>query len=193
MKSLIKSLIMNKHLIFLLLISSICYSQNEVSKLIKEIDSISDLNEQYGIAEGKIDVKNSYSGNSIANGGYSVSTFVKYDDEDIYNKLSIQEKKKHKRENHTILIKGKYNEVLHYKNRQTEIRKGEFYYVNNKLVYVNIVLKKMHKTKLQLKEQYGFTPKELDEIKVIKNVFLFDIKPWIYEKNNSILKLFNHN
>ena len=89
---------MTKILLMLILINQNLFSQNE-SKLIIEIDSICGVNSKDVVSDGVIEVKNKRN-KIIGSGGFSIQTFLKYSDEETYNKLSNEKKKKYNRKNY---------------------------------------------------------------------------------------------
>jgi hypothetical protein len=180
---------MKKFILLLILISQNLFSQNE-PLLITEIDSICNINGKSAISEGIIEVKNKNQKN-IGTGGFSIKTFLKYTDNEIFNKLSKEEKKKYNREKHSELIKGYHHQGIHYKDSYTENIHSQFYYQNNNLFYFKIRIIRTEKNKADEIQNFEYSIKELEESKSIKNVFLFDVPSWVREKNKEILQLNN--
>lgn len=178
---------MNKIALLLILISQYIFSQKH-DKLINKIDSICNINGKNTISDGVIEVKNKKK-KIIGSGGFSIETFLKNSDEEIFNKLSKEEKKKYNREKHSELIKGYHHQGIHYKHSYTENIYSQFYYQNNELFYFKIKIIRYEKNKEEETQNFEYSIKELEKSKSIKNVFLFDIKSWVREKNNEILEL----
>lgn len=178
---------MKKIVLLLILFSQNLFSQNEY-KLINEIDSICNINGKNTISDGVIEVKNKKK-KIIGSGGFSIETFLKYSDEEIFNKLSKEEKKKYNREKYSELIKGYHHQVISYKHSYTENIYSQFYYQNNELFYFKIKIIRTEKNKTGETQNFEYSMKELEESKSIKNVFLFDVQSWVREKNKEILDL----
>lgn len=190
---------MKNYFIFIILFSSFCFSQNDL-ELANKIDSIIKNNEfsRYGISEGLInstkEIFSKKGKNTKINkgsGGFSISLFVNYTDDNYFNSLSTEEKKKYNRK--FELIKGKYHQVIHYENSYTQNIYSDFYYDDKQLFYVKIKIIISKKGKVDKTEEFGYSIKELEESKVFKNEFLFDTKSWVREKNEEILKFYLKN
>jgi uncharacterized protein with NRDE domain len=192
-----------RNLFFILihLTAAICISQNTNSDsdkefTIHEIDSICDKNGRYIISEGKIgatlEIKKKKQKTKILNGsgGFSYNLYQHHFNEDNYNALSQIEQRKYKFDKYTNLIKGEYHQVIHYENAYSENIYGEFYYFKKSLFYVKIKIIKSEKNKKDISETFTSSITELDNSKEIKSSFI-DIKKWVKEENDKILKIYN--
>lgn len=180
----------------------ICISQNVKIDSNKQfttnqIDSICEKNGRSIISEGKIDatVENKVKKHKIrilnGSGGFSYSLYLNHFNEQQYNTLSNIEKRKYDFDKYSNLIKGKYHQVIHYENSYSENIYGEFYYFETSLFYVKIKIIRTENNKKDISEIFNLSLSELNDSKVLKNIFLMDIKSWINEKNNEIIKIYN--
>jgi len=192
----------NLFLFFVHFVSAICISQNIKTDFnkqftINEIDSICSLKSPYITSEGKITskVETIKSKKDVivknGNGGFDYSLYLHDYNEENYNKLSNIEKRKYDFNKYLKLIKAKYREKINYKNSYSEIIKGEFYYSADTLNYVKVKIIRNQNNKKETSDSLNISISELNKIKVIKTVFLFDYKYWIINKNKDILKIYN--
>ncbi|MDR6762310.1 uncharacterized protein with NRDE domain [Flavobacterium sp. 2755] len=179
----------------------ICISQNtnpdsDKQFTIHEIDSISDKNGRYIISEGKIgatlEIKEKRQKTKILNGsgGFSYNLYQYHFNEEKYNALSQIEQRKYNFDKYTNLIKGKYHQAIHYENAYSENIYGEFYYFKTLLFYVKIRIIKSENNKEDISETFSLSLAGLDDPKEIKSSFI-NVKNWVNEKNNEILKIYN--
>lgn len=192
----------NLFLIFVLCVTGICISQNiqiDSNKqfTINKIDSICAKNGRYVISEGKtqatIEIKQKKQKTKILNGsgGFSYSLYLHHFNEEEYNRLSKVAQRKYNFDKYTNLIKGKYHQGIHYENAYSENIYGEFYYFKASLFYIKIRIIKSENNKEDISETFSYSLAELENSKEIKSNFLIDIKSWVNEKNNEILKIYN--
>jgi hypothetical protein len=188
---------MRKLFLILAFATTFCFSQNKenIEFTTKQIDSICELNGSYGNSDGRIEltietkkrkkviVKN-------GTGGYSITTYLYNFNQQEYYSLSKTEKQKYDFEKYSSLIKGNYHQVIHYGNSYSENINGEFYYFNSKLNYVKIKIIRTENNKEDQFQIFNYTISELNDSKSIKNVFLFEVKSWVKEKNNEILEFY---
>jgi len=159
-----------------------CFSQNERLSISK-IDSICEANGTYGTTESDIKVSNEI----IGSGGSSTKTYLNYYNQEYYNSLSREEKKRYNKEKDSELIKANFSQnILYYNNIQESIF-GEFYYYKNQLFYLKLKI-----TKNDIVYNYILNESELESEKEIKNELGLELKKWINEKNLEILKFYNN-
>ncbi|MBF4515387.1 hypothetical protein IRZ71_03500 [Flavobacterium sp. ANB] len=191
----------NLFLIFVYFTVTICISQNTDPNsnkqfTIHEIDSISEKNGRYIISEGKIgatlEIKEKRKKTKILNGsgGFSYDLYQHHFNEEKYNALSQIEQRRYNFDKYTNLIKGEFHQGIHYENAYTENIYGEFYYFKTSLFYVKIRIIKSEKNKEDISETFSLSLAELDDPKEIKSSFI-NVKSWVNEKNNEILKIYN--
>ncbi len=191
----------NLFLIFVHFTATICISQNadpnsDKQFTIHEIDSISEKNGRYIISEGKIgatlEIKEKRQKTKILNGsgGFSYNLYQHHFNEEKYNALSQIEQRKYNFDKYTNLIKGEYHQAIHYENAYSENIYGEFYYFKTSLFYVKIRIIKSENNKEDISETFSLSLAELDDPKEIKSSFI-NVKSWVNEKNNEILKIYN--
>jgi hypothetical protein len=174
-----------KKIIFILLFVNFCFSQNEKLSITK-IDSICNANETYGRMKGDINVKNEKN-EIIGSGESSIKTYLNYYNQEYYNNLTREEKKKYNKEKDSELIKANFSQnILFYNNIQESIF-GEFYYYKNQLFYLKLKI-----TKNDIVYNYILNESELESEKEIKNELGLELKKWINEKNLEILKFYNN-
>lgn len=162
-----------------------CYSQN-VKLSISKIDSICTANGRYVIADAKIKVENEKN-EIIGSGGSSTKTYLNYYNQEYYNNLTREEKKRYNKEKDSELIKANFSQnILYYNNIQESIF-GEFYYYKNQLFYLKLKI-----TKNDIFYNYILNESELESEKEIKNELGLELKKWINEKNLEILKFYNN-
>lgn len=192
----------NLFLIFVFCVTGICISQNiqiDSNKqfTINEIDSICAKNGRSVISEGKaqatIEIKQKKQETKILNGsgGFSYSLYLHHFNEEEYNTLSKVAQRKYNFDKYTNLIKGNYHQGIHYENAYSENIYGEFYYFKASLFYVKIRIIKSENNKEDISETFSYSLAELENSKEIKSNFPIDIKSWVNEKNNEILKIYN--
>ena len=174
-----------RKIIFFLLFVNFGFSQNERLS-ITEIDSICDKNGIYGRMKGAINVKNE-NNEIIGSGGTSIKTYLNYYNQEYYNNLNREEKKRYNKEKDSELIKANFSQnILYYNNIQESII-GEFYYYKNQLFYLKLKI-----TKNDIVYYYILNESELESEKEIKNELGLELKKWINEKNLEILKFYNN-
>ena len=162
-----------------------CYSQNEKLSISK-IDSICNANGTYGRMKGDINVKNEKN-EIIGFGESSIKTYLNYYNQEYYNNLTREEKKRYNKEKDSELIKANFSQnILYYNNNQENIF-AEFYYHKNKLFYL-----KLRITKDDIVYNYTLNESDIESEKEIKNELGLELKKWIIEKNLKILKFHNN-
>ncbi|KFF17091.1 hypothetical protein [Flavobacterium hydatis] len=191
----------NLLLFFVHFATAICISQNikiDSDKLFttNEIDSISSTNGPYISSGGKINSKvesKSKKDRTVinGNGSFTYSLYTLDFNKVNYNKLSNAEQKKYDSDKYLKLIKANYREKINYKNSNSEIINGQFYYLADTLSYVKVKITRSENKKKETSDSLNISISELNKIKVIKTVFLFDYKYWIINKNKDILKIYN--
>jgi hypothetical protein len=188
---------MRKLFLIFVFTTTFCFSQNKenIEFSTKQIDSICERNGSYGNSDGKIELpietkKRKKVITKNGTGGYSITTYLHHYNENKYNELSKIEKRKYDFEKYSSLIKGNYHQVIHYHNSYSENINGEFYYFNNLLTYVKIKIIRNEKNKEDQFQTFNYSISELNNSKSIKNVFLFEVKSWVKEKNNEILEFY---
>ncbi|KUJ60947.1 hypothetical protein AR687_16220 [Flavobacteriaceae bacterium CRH] len=192
----------NLFLFFVHFVSAICISQNIKTDFnkqftIHEIDSICSLKGPYITSEGKITSKvetiKSKKGVTVknGNGGFDYSLYLHDFNEENYNKLSNIEQRKYDFNKYLKLIKANYHEKINYQISYSEIINGQFYYSADTLNYVKVKIIRTENKKKETSDSLNISISELNKIKVIKTVFLFDYKYWIINKNKEILKIYN--
>jgi len=192
----------NLLLIFIHFVTSICISQNIKIDSTKQfttnqIDSISAKNGRYIISEGKtqatLEIKKKRQKAEILNGsgGFSYNLYLHHFNEKEYNTLSKVAQRKYNSDKYTNLIKGEYHRGIHYENAYSENIYSEFYYFKASLFYVKIKIIKSENNKEDISETFSYSLAELDNSKEIKSNSFIDIKSWVNEKNNEILKIYN--
>lgn len=173
-----------KYFIILLFITSSFSQKTELT--VKQIDSICNFDDwdktTKSILEGIINVSDKRK-KIIGEGGFSISLYSKYTDEKYFDSLTNNEKRKYIRKKE--FIKGVHHQVIHYKNSFTENRYTELYYKNQELSYIKLKFVRTENKEDKILN-FEFSKEELDNLKSIKNEFLFEVKPWIIEKNNEI-------
>jgi hypothetical protein len=173
-----------KKILFFLLFANFCFSQdNKLS--ISEIDSICSANGEYGIADGKIKIENEKN-EVIGFGGSSIKTYLNYFNQEYYNKLSREEKKRYNKEKDSEIIRADYSEGISYKNSNQENIFAQFYYHKDQLFYLKLKIKK-NDTVLY----FSLNQIEIENEKEIKNELGLELKKWIIEKNLEILNFHN--
>ena len=164
---------------------------------INEIDSICTKNGKSFISDGIITLETETEFNKIktkvlsGNGGFSYNFYLNHFNEEKYNSLSNIEKRKYDFDKYTNLIKGQYHQNIHYLNSYSEDIIGEFYYFETSLFYVKIKIIRTEDNKKDISETFNLSLSELNDTKVLKNIFLMDIKSFVNEKNNEIIKIYN--
>lgn len=192
----------NLFLILVYFTTSICISQNTQSDsdkqfTINEIDSICKKNGRYIISEGKtqatLEIKAKKQKTKILNGsgGFSYSLYQHHFNEEKYNSLSKIEQRKYNFDLYTNLIKGQYHQAIHYENAYSDNIYGEFYYYKTSLFYVKIKIIRTENNKVDISETFNYSVTELENSKEIKSSSFIDIKKWVNEQNNEILKIYN--
>ncbi|MFN3754993.1 hypothetical protein [Flavobacterium sp.] len=156
---------------------------------IKEIDSICESNGRYGVANGVIKIENKKKEKN-GSGSSSLTTYLNYYNQEQYNSLSREEKRRYNREKDSELIKGIYFQSIAYSS-YTENVFSEFYYFNNEFFFVKIKVEQIEKNGKTQVEIFHLTYKEYIESKSIKNILSFEVQSWIREKNLEILKFHN--
>ena len=181
---------MKKHLyIFFLLVLNTVFSQNK-NLSIQQIDSISEVNGNYGTSDGIIEVKNKKK-KVIGKGGFSISTYLNYSDDVYFNSLSIPKKKEYNREKKAELIKSTYNQSILYNNKSFQNVTSEFYYQNEELIFVKLTVTQQNKDQKEENQQFSLSKIEISESKPIKNTLLFDVQSWVRIKNLEIFEFYN--
>jgi NADPH-dependent 7-cyano-7-deazaguanine reductase QueF-like protein len=172
-------------IIFFLLFINFCFSQNEKLS-IEKIDSICNANGTYGRMKGDINVINE-NNEIIGSGGTSIKTYLNYYNQEYYNNLTREEKKRYNKEKDSELIKADFNQNILYSNNNQESIFAEFYYYKNQLFYLKIRVNKNDNI-------YTFTlnQSEFESKNEIKNELGLDLKKWGTEKNIEILKFHNN-
>jgi hypothetical protein len=191
----------NQFLFFVHFVTAICISQNikiDSDKLFttNEIDSISSTNGPYITSGGKINSKAETKSKKDrivinGNGDFAYSLYVHDFNDENYNKLSNIEQRKYDFDKHLKLIKANYREKINYKISYSEIINAQFYYLADTLSYVKVKIIRRENKKKETSDSLNISISELNKIKVIKTVFLFDYKYWIINKNKDILKIYN--
>lgn len=165
---------MKNYFLFLILFSTFCFSQNDTIQKINKIDSIclkKAPSKQYIFSiDKKYKLYNGYSS------GIGKSNIIFYFDTKVKQKL----------------IKVIYNESIKYINGMIEKRTGNFYYLNDKLIYIKIKVKQITKSEI-LNDEFNYSFDELSKTKSLKNLLLFDVFPWVKAKNQEILNLYLKN
>jgi len=181
---------MKKVLFFFITLITTClaFSQDKVLS-VKEIDSICDSYGRYGVADGIIKIENKKK-EKIGAGRYSLTTYLNYYNQEHYNSLSREEKKRYNREKDSELIKGIYFQSIAYSS-YTENIFSEFYYFNNEFFFVKIKVEQIDKNGKTQVENFNLTYQDYTESKSIKNPLLFEVQSWIRKKNFEILKFYN--
>lgn len=190
-------------LAFILFSTAHCISQNDVLNLknreftIHEIDSICEKNGHGFISDGVIRIETETEVDKIktkflsARGGYSYSFYLHHFNEDNYNLLSNIEKRRYNFDKYSNLIKGQYHESIHYLNSYSDDITGEFYYFDTKLFYVKIKIIRTEDNKKDISETYNYSIAELNNLKETQTLSSFELKSWVAEKNNQIIKYYN--
>ena len=175
-----------KKIIFILLIATICNAQNKEYSISK-IDSICNLNNAYGHLDSRIKITNNRN-KIIGKGGYSISTYLNYFNDENYNKLSDQEKRKYNHEKDSELVKATCYQTIEYLNKSIETRSCEFYYFDKKLFNLKLEVSRQNKNQNKEVLKYSLNQIEIESGKPIKNIFLLELQKWVSEKNIEILK-----
>ena len=178
-----------KLILTFLLFSTVCLSQGKAFTT-TQINSIVQLNEHYGVADGKTVIKNRH-GKIIGSGGFSIQTYLNYFNQDYYTSLTNLEKRKYNREKDSELIKGTYFYNVTYTDGGFQTVESEFYYRNKILLYVKINVIQRNKFEKEKTQQFELSVDQINEGKPIKNVLLFDAQSWTYQKNIDILEFYN--
>jgi hypothetical protein len=192
----------NLFLVIVYFTTIICVSQNlkiDSNKqfTINQIDSICKKNGRYIISEGKITstLETKFKKNKIkiinGSGGFSYNLFENHFNEENYNALSNIEKRKYDFDKYSNLIKGEYHQAIHYENDYSENIYGEFYYFETLLFYAKIKIIRTENNKKDISETFNFTNSELNNSEKIETLSLLDLKSWVTEKNNEIIKIYN--
>ena len=164
---------------------------------INEIDSICAKKGKSFISDGIITLETETESNKIktkvlsGDGGFSYSFYLNHFNEEKYNLLSNIEKRKYDFDKYTNLIKGQYHQNIHYLNSYSEDIIGEFYYFETSLFYVKIKIIRTEDNKKDISEIYNFGILELNNSKEIQTISSFELKSWVNEKNNEIIKYYN--
>jgi len=161
---------MNNHFLLLILFSSFCFSQNDTIKKINRIDSLyakAVPYKTYNITINK--AYNLHNGYSSGIGKSNLSLYCNNENKVI------------------LLTKAIYNEHIQYKNGMIEKRTGHFYYINNELFFIKIKVKQIKKNET-IQDEFNYSFDELLKTKSLKNLLLFNVLPWVREKNQEILK-----
>ncbi|WP_123922086.1 hypothetical protein [Flavobacterium sp. LM4] len=180
----------------------VCFSQNVKIDSIKqfttnEIDSICKKNGRDIISEGRIStsieskIKRNQTKILNGSGGFSYKLYVNHFNKENYDKLSKIEKRKYDFDKYSDLIKGDYHQAIHYENSYSENIYGEFYYFKTSLFYVKIKVIRTENNKEDISETFNLSLSELNDAKVLKNIFLMDLKGFVNEKNNELIKIYN--
>lgn len=173
-----------KKILFFLLFANFCFSQdNELS--VSEIDSICKANGRYAIADAKIKVENKKN-EIIGSGGSSTKTYLNYYNQEYYNSLSREEKKRYNREKDSELIRADYTENISYKNSNQENIFAQFYYYKDQLFHLKLKIKKN-----DIVLNFSLNQTEIENEKEVKNELGLELKKWIIEKNLEILNFHN--
>ncbi|WDO11720.1 hypothetical protein MH928_10285 [Flavobacterium sp. WW92] len=177
-----------KKLFLIVLYSTLSFGQkvNQNNFSIAQIDSIASINGNYGNSDGRIEIKNQ-NGKIIGYGGFSITTYLFLPNKFDFDKLSKQEKRKVSKYKDAKLIKGNYNQAIHYKDYTIEIY-IQNYYNATELIYTKFKISRKEINKKEETLEYNLDSSELNSGKEIKNEFLIEIKKFIKEKNEEILK-----
>lgn len=164
---------------------------------VNEIDSICAKKGKSFISDGIITLETETESNKIktkvlsGDGRFSYSFYLNHFNEEKYNLLSNIEKRKYDFDKYTNLIKGQYHQNIHYINSYSEDIIGEFYYFETSLFYVKIKIIRTEDNKKDISEIYNFGILELNNSKEIQTISSFELKSWVNEKNNEIIKYYN--
>ncbi|WP_136669179.1 hypothetical protein [Flavobacterium sp. H122] len=162
---------MKNFFLSLILFSTFCFSQNDTIQKINRIDSIclkKTPSKKYNFSiDKKYKLYNGYSS------GIGKSDIIFYFDTQVKQKL----------------MKAICNESIKYKNGMIEKRTGNFYYSNDKFIYIKIKVKQITKNDI-LKDEFNYSFDELSKTKNLKNLLLFDVFPWVKAKNKEIINFY---
>lgn len=161
-------------------------------KLTVSLTKMADIYISEGKTEAILEIKAKRQKTKILNGsgGFSYNLYQHHFNEEKYNALSKIEQRKYNFDKYTNLIKGKYHQAIHYENTYSENIYGEFYYFKTSLFYVKIRIIKSENNKEDISETFSLSLAELDDPKEMKSSFI-NVKSWVNEKNNEILKIYN--
>lgn len=162
-----------------------CFSQGKELSVF-QIDSICLVNGRYGIADAKIKIENEKN-EIIGSGGSSIKTYLNYYNQEYYNNLTREEKKRFIKEKDSELIRADYNENISYRNSNQENIFAQFYYYKNQLFYLKLKIKKN-----DIVLNFSLNQTEIEDEKEVDNELGLELKKWITEKNLEILKFYNN-
>lgn len=180
-----------------LLFSTLCFSQNKVYTTV-QIDSIAQVNGRYFIGDGTVtsekkintkvtNMKDEFVSekDEVVKGRGSSTTkgYLNYYNQEYYNKLTNNEKKKYNREKDSELVKADFFQIIYYENKSWEEINADFYYRDRALFFARFKYNTESGSMA-----FELTGAEIQNAEPIKNEFQLDIKAWITEKNNEILK-----
>jgi hypothetical protein len=184
-----------KSIIAVLLFSGVCFSQGKVYSVV-QIDSIAKVNGRWLLAEGTINseksttsTKKQKNGNVVkGKGGFSIKTYVNYYNQEYYDNLTRDEKKRYNREKDSELVKAIYNQVLFYDDKSGEKIFAEFYYHDTTLFYVKVKYTLISESSKEESQVFELNADDIADPKPVKNVLWFDVKSWVNKKNTEILE-----
>ncbi|WP_276979753.1 hypothetical protein, partial [Flavobacterium filum] len=122
----------------------------------------------------------------IGSGRFSIKTYLNYYNQEYYNNLSREEKKRYNREKDSELIRADYNENISYDDNKPESIFAQFYYYKNQLFCLKLKISKNEKVLNFLLNQ-----SEIESEKKIKNELGLELNNWIIEKSREILEFHN--
>ncbi|MFB9080911.1 hypothetical protein ACFFLS_22450 [Flavobacterium procerum] len=192
---------MKKNLALILLLSvTVCFSQNDslTSKnrefSIQQIDSICEIKDYKLVSKGmtgaemKIESPGKATEIILGKGTFSYTIHLFHFDEAYYNSLTRKEQNKYNFSKKTRLLKAEYSSGLFYENGFGEITKGEFYYFKDALFHVKIKLARREKNKKDTIQEFDLSIAELNNSNTIENILSMNLKNWITEQSDKIIK-----